>query len=262
MLLALTLSMLSGCFMIPKNTAWPPSSTQSGNSQDAKTTDSGEPESSVPASLIPATNPTQGYNNYITAKSNATQRITDAAEKSDSLAFTVAMNMVGMAFADLYLIPLTVYGTDPQVVQMALGFLGIKDVKFDGSGNEFSISYTDSNGAAIKQTCKYDPVKDQMTSTVYEADGRISVFFEYVNLGDNTYASQYYYLSNGSYQVMRSYFDQDNVTAFGMMSATEEPASILGKTGLNEDFVKNSEAYMILKDGKITIFDKGTITTN
>lgn len=258
LLFVMMLSMLSGCFMIPKNTTGPSSSTQSGNSQDAQATGN----ASDTGSIIPATNPSQGYNNYITIKSNATQRITDAAEKSDSLALTVSMNLMGVAFTDLYLIPLTVFGSDAQAVQMALGFFGIKDVKYNGSGNEFSISYTDANGAIIKQTCTYDPAKDQMTSTVYDADGNISVFFEYVNQENNTYASQYYFLSNGSYEVMRAYFDQDNVAAFSTVTAAEEPASILGITGLNEDFVKNSEMYMILKDGKLTVFDKGATSTN
>lgn len=257
-LLAVMLSTQSGCFMIPKNTAGPSTSTPSGNSQDAQTTGS----ASDTGSIIPATNPSQGYNNYITIKSNATQRIMDAAEKSDSLALTVSMNLMGVTFTDLYLIPLTVFGSDAQAVEMALGFFQIKDVKYNGSGNEFSISYTDANGATIKQTCTYDPAKDQMTSTVYDADGNISVFFEYVNQGNNTYASQYYFLSNGSYEVMRAYFDQDNVAAFSTVTAAEEPASILGKTGLNEDFVKNSETYMILKDGKLTVFDKGATSTN
>lgn len=261
-LFVMMLSMLSGCFMFPKKFAGPPESSQSGIGQDAQATGSAEQDSSDPASLAPATNPAQGYNNYIAVKGDAYDRVSDAAEKSDTLAFTVSMNMVGMTFIDLYLIPLTVFGTDAQAVQMALGFFGLKDVEYNGVGNEFSVSYTNSDGATIKQTCTYDPAKDQMTSTVYEADGKVSVFFEYVNQGNNTYASQYYYLSNGSYQVMRAYFDQDNVAAFSTVTAAEEPASILGKTGLNEDFVKNSESYMILKDGKITVFDKGTTSTN
>lgn len=262
-LFVMMLSMLSGCFMFPKKFAGPPESSQSGIGQDAQATDSAEQDSSDSESIIPATNPAQGYNNYITVRNDATQRIEDAAtEKSDTLAFTVLMNTVGMLSADIYLIPLTVFGTDVQAVQMALGFFGLKDVEYNGVGNEFSVSYTNADGATIKQTCTYDPAKDQMTSTVYDADGKVSVFFEYVNQGNNTYASQYYYLSNGSYQVMRAYFDQDNVAAFSTVTAAEEPDSIIGKTGLNENFVKNSESYIILKDGKLTVFDKGTTSTN
>jgi len=85
--------------------------------------------------------------------------------------------------------------------------------------------------------------------------------FEYVFLGD-AYAAQYYYPSDETYEIIRAYFDKDNVAAFGILSASDEPASILNKTGFNEEFVKNDESYIILVDGKLTVFDNGTTTTN
>lgn len=54
----------------------------------------------------------------------------------------------------------------------------------------------------------------------------------------------------------------DNVTAYGITAATSEPASILGQTNFNADVFKNDQSYIILKDGKLTVFDKGIILTN
>lgn len=254
-LFVMALSLLSGCFMFPKKFAGPSETSQSGSSLDAQAT------GGVNASMAPAKNPSQGYSNYITMKSNAAERITDASEKTDALTAAVSMNMLGISMVDISLVTLTMLSDDLKSSELALGMLGMKDVKISGSGNDYTIAYSDANGATIKQTCKYDVGKDQLSALLYDSNGELSMYFEYVKVGVG-YAAQYYFISNDSYQVIRAYFDKDNIAAFGMMSAAEEPASIIGKTGLSEDFVKNSETYMILKDGKLTVFNKGATSTN
>ena len=141
--------------------------------------------------------------------------------------------------------------------QAAMAFLGMKDVKITTDGSGYTITYKDGTGVAAKQTCQYDAGKDQLTTTMYDADSNITMFFEYVNLGDHTYAAQYYYPTDGKFQVIRAYFDTSDVAAFGSLNAAEKPASILGKSGLGEDFVKNEASYFILKGGKLTTFDQG-----
>jgi hypothetical protein len=284
MALGLAVSLLSGCFKLPKNvvqaiqSAKPSASSADGESakpsggakesaepgaEDSSKPDSNADaqESGAPADLAPAKNPSEGYTNYTTVKSDAMDRVSTASEESDSLGMTVAMSMMGIAMADLSLIALTVMTADPQGAEMALGMLGMTDVKITHNGDDYTVTYKDAEGGVNKQTCKYDASKDQLTSTILDPDGKVSMMFEYVNLG-NGYASQYYYPADGGYQVMKCVFDKDNVAAFGTMTATNEPASILGKNGFKEDFVQNEESWLILKDGKLTVFDKGTTTTN
>ena len=269
---ALILSMLGGCFRIPKNIIPKPSESQSDNDNDttadpeetedngSESEDNSNSDSGV-ESLKPAGNPSEGFSNYSTYKNSAYERVSSAAEESDSMAMTFAFGYLGVTMIDLSLITLTMLTEDITSSEMAMGMLGMEGAKITGSGNNYTITYTDSEGASIKQTCTYDPGKDQLTATLYDGDGKISLFFEYVFLGD-AYAAQYYYPSDEGFEIIRSYFDKDNVAAFGILTASDEPASILGKNNFNEDFVKNEESYVILVDGEMTAFDNGTTTTN
>ncbi|NLA88230.1 MAG: hypothetical protein GX847_13335 [Clostridiales bacterium] len=270
-ILALVLSILGGCGRIPKNLIPKPTESLSedgndkfgedtGNSGDYETPDDDSGSSGVD-SLKPAGNPSEGFSNYSTYKTAAYDRITTASEGSDSLAMTVGFGYLGVTMIDLSLISIAMITDDLESSEIAMGMLGMEGVKITGSGNDYKITYTDSEGAQINQTCTYDPGKDQMSSTLYDADGEIAIFFEYVFLGD-AYAAQYYFPSNGTYEVIRAYFDKDNAAAFGILTASEKPASILGKSSFNEDFVKNDESYVIFLDGKLTAFEDGEITTN
>jgi hypothetical protein len=271
MLFALILSLLGGCFKLPKNIIPKPSDSQSDtdNETTADKEDVEDPEdngqeddsnSGVVESLAPAQNPSQGFSNYSTYKSAAYDRISTASEGNDSLAMTVGLGYLGVTMIDLSLLPLTSLVGDPDTSQAAMSFL-FTDAKVSGNGNDFTITYKDSDGGEVKQTCTYDPGKDQMTSTMLSSDGSIGIFFEYVNLGE-AYAAQYYYPSDDGYEVIRAYFDKDNVAAFGILTASDEPASIMGQSNFNEKFVENEQSYVILVDGKLTVFDNGTTTTN
>ncbi len=270
--LALVLSILGGCGGAPKNLIPKPTESQpedrndttgedAGNSGDIESQDNDDSGSSGVDALKPAGNPSEGFSNYSTYKSAAYDRITTASEGSDALAMTVSFGYLGVAMIDLSLISITMITDDLKSSETAMGMLGMEGAKITGNGNDYTITYTDSDGAQISQTCTYDPGKDQMSSTLLDADGEIAIFFEYVFLGD-AYAAQYYYPSNDTYEVIRAYFDKDNAAAFGIFAASEKPASILGKNSFNEDFVKNDESYVIFLDGKLTAFEDGKITTN
>jgi hypothetical protein len=275
MVLALAVSLLSGCFGIPKNISQAiQSAAKSSASASASSSAAEEPaepdtqdaseseESSAPASLTAANSPSEGYLNYINVKSDAIERITNVAESSDELAMTVTFAVLGYSMMDLSLIWLTLFTDDMTGSEAAMAMLGMQDVKITANGSDYTITYKDGNDVAAKQTCHYDVGKDQLTSTLYDENNKITMFFEYVNLGENTYAAQYYYPSDDKYQVVRAYFDTTDVAAFGTESATDEPASIIGKSGMDEDFAKNGESYIIFKNGKLTAFDNGTTTTN
>ena len=261
MLLALMLTLLSGCFRLPKNVIEqlkPSASNEVSTTQvpqdDSQDNDNGSGDSDTPATLTAATNPSEGYQNYLTVKGDAIDRIMKATETSDAMSLTVTMSIMGYSMMDLTLIWMTLFTDDLLGTEAAMAFMGMKDVKVTSDSSGYTITFKDDNGGIVKQTCQYDAAKDQLTSTMYDADNKVSMFFEYVNLGDNTYASQYYYPSDDNYQVVRAYFDTSDVAAFGTLNSNEKPASILGKSGLDESFVKNDETYFILKGGKPTVF--------
>jgi hypothetical protein len=284
MLLAMALSLLGGCFRMPKEVsdiiqeaqnAYENDSDDSedededDDSDDADDTDvrpsddadDGDDEDGTGGSLTPASNPSEGYNNYITVKGEAIDRVMGVSEQADALTFTVSMSLMGVSMADLSLLAITAFSDDLQASEMALGWMGFEDIEIKGSGNDYTITYTDSEGKSVEQTCRYDPKTDSLESAVYNEDGTVAMFFEYVRQGD-AYVAQYFYPWDESYQIIRAYFDTDNIAAFGTCMAFEQPDSIIGQTGLDEGFVENEESYLILKDGKLTVFDNGTTTTN
>ncbi len=272
MFFAMVLALLSGCVSTPKDVtdiiedaAQSYAGSQSnedvaqGDSSDSQdAVDNFEEDADEP--LMPASNPSDGYDNYLTVKGDAMDRLTEASENADSM-MTVTMGLLGISMVDLSLITLTAFGEDLQASEMAMGFLGLQNVEITGNGNDYTITYIDADGVDVQQTCKYDPQKDQMTSTIVNADGTVAMFFEYVH-NDDAYAAQYYYPVDDTYQIIRSYFDMDNIAAFGIFAASEQPGSIIGQTGLDEEFVVNEESYMILKDGQLTVFSNGTTSTN
>ena len=103
---------------------------------------------------------------------------------------TVGFGYLGVTLVDLSLISLTMFTGDVAASELALSMLDMKDVKITNNGNDYTITYKDSEGASLKQTCTYDPVKDQLSSTLYGADGKIAIFFEYVSSA--TPMPQYY----------------------------------------------------------------------
>jgi hypothetical protein len=279
MLLALMLSLFTGCFFRPKLPNLPSNDQQEQNdnsnsenedndvaideedNEDSDSEDEDTDDSDPYASMEPATNPQTGFSNYSTVKGEAIDRIYTASESSDELSMSVAMSMMSIAMVDLGMLSLSILGEDPQIAASALSMFGYSDVDVKVSGNTYVVTYTDTEGVQMKQTCEYDTSKDQLTSTLYDGNGAVSMFFEYVNLGD-AYAAQYYYPDSDTYYVIRAYFDADNIAAFGSASSAAEPDSIFGGSSFDEKFVINDESYMILKDGKLTVFDNGTEMSN
>lgn len=270
--LALGATLLTGCFRMPKKmveavqSAKPTSSASSSETEEPPEPDEPSPPDSATdkpgasAAKVPAKNPSEGYTNYSSAKSAAMDRIYAALEESDDMGVSAGLGMLSIAMLDLSLVPLTVLNDYPEAAAGMLGMLGMEDVKVDGGNGDYTITYKNSEGQVNKQTCKYDVAKDQLTSTLYDQNGKESLIFEYVNLGGE-YASQYYFPSDDGYETIRFYFDMDNVAAYASITAKDAPASIIGKSGFNEDFITDAESYLILKDGKLTVMEDGEITT-
>jgi len=267
--LAFGATLLTGCFRMPKKmieamqSEKPTSSASSSETEEPDEPSQPDPASEkpgAPSDIQPAKNPSESYANYSSVKGAAMDRIYTALESSEDMGVSAGLGMLSIAMLDLSLVPLTVCNDYPEVAAGALGMLGMEDVKVDGKGGDYTITYKNSEGQVIRQTCKYDVAKDQLNSTLYDQDGKVTLIFEYVNLGDG-YASQYYFPSDEGYEIIRFYFDMDNVTAYATITAKDAPASIIGKSGFNEDFVTDAQSYFLLKDGKLTVVEDGEITT-
>jgi hypothetical protein len=166
------------------------------------------------------------------------------------------MSLFTVAAVDLSLIPLTVVSAG-EGGEMALEMLGMTDINVTHNGNDYSVSYKDPEKGTVTQACKYDPATDSLQSTITDSTGKETMFFEYVRIG-NGYAS-HYYMDNGdgTFTELTSFINDTDTAAFGIASASAQPASILGNTSLNEDFVKTAETYFILKGDSLKVFENG-----
>jgi len=207
-----------------------------------------------------ADSPATAYQKYSEMKSAAYDRINTIIGEHDELTLTVGMSLLPVAMVDLTLIPLTVIGIEGGAAGLA--FMGMGNIKIDQNGNVYTITYTDSDNNTIKQTCEYDKNSDSMKSIISGSSEKETMVFEYTKSGVG-YASQYTTLNEetGDYTLIKMYFDDSNEAAIGIETVTAAPDSIFKKSGFNADFVKNNSSYFLLKDGALTVFDKGTTTT-
>jgi hypothetical protein len=267
--IAMVFTMFAGCASVKPQASQPsgtvseePASTPAAVSEDPAV--SAEPETSPAAETSAAagvpTNPTDSYTAYINVKSGAYERISKKIEGNDELALSVGMSLFTVGAVDLALVPLTVVSAG-EGGEAALEMLGLTDVKVAQNGNDYTVSYTDPQNGAVSLACKYDPATDSLQSTVSDSTGKETVFFEYVKIGSG-YASQYYIDNgDGTFTELTSFINDTDTAAFGIKSADVKPASIMGNTSLNEDFVKTAETYFILKGDALTLFENGAEKT-
>ena len=270
MLLAIVVTMMAGCGVKPSanqssgnggNDGFGGSKTTSAPAASAAHSSSSGGSSSGGSSGSPK-NASDGYTKYEDVKGTSYDRISDKIGENPELALTAGMSIVAVSMVDINLIFISVLtGTDPNSAKMALAVLGIKDADVKVSGDTYTLAYTDADGKKVKQTCKYNAAKDQMTSSTFDESGKETMFFEYTDLGNDTYASQYYSVTDGKGSIVLCYFNKTNISAYGMGDAKEKPASILNTSKFSEDFVKTASSYYILKDDKITVSDNGTVKT-
>ncbi len=221
----------------------------------------GSAESAAPAGTEPAApaegsgTPSGSYGKYIDLKGKAFERISAKIEEKPELAL-YSMTLLPFTMVDLSLLPLSVMTSDSAAAAAALSMMGMKDVKLDTSGGKYSVTYTDSEGNKITQTCLYDAATDSVQSTIADQTGKETMFFEYVKVGSG-YAAQYYSVGDDENDVYTAFFDESNISAFGIQKANARPASIFKNTGVTLDLVKQGDTYMILQDGKLLVHDQG-----
>lgn len=216
-------------------------------------------DSAAPAVVSGDATPSASFTRYSTMKSNALTRITDMTGTNDELAL-YSLTLLPITMVDLTLIPLSLLTGETAYTDDALAMLGVQGLKIDNTNGGYTITYTDSEGKKLVQTCLYDAATDSIQSSITDESGKETMFFEYVKAG-NGYAAQYYTVDESGTTVITGFFDEFNISAFGLKSANQKPASIFKNAGVTVDIVKSGDTYMILQDGKLTVHDNGTDKT-
>lgn len=202
--------------------------------------------------------PSNGYSSFTEAKYNAYDKLTAKMNDNPELVW-YTLSLLPFTMIDLRLITIgALTSNDEATAKMALSFF-FENVDCSFSGDTYTITYSDNEGNKYTDTCVYDAAKDSMKVTTSDGSGNELLFFEYVKIAEGSYAAQYYYEEDGSFEMLALYFDND-VIALGSKQASSKPASIFGDTGIGMSFVKGCDSYYILDGEKFTIFDEGTET--
>lgn len=135
--------------------------------------------------------------------------------------------------------------------------LGIKDVSVTYDGQEFAISYTSADHSYnCKQTVKYDPDTDSLTSTACNYSLGITAHFEYVKTAGGYAVQSYMQNLGGAITVGKAFINNSSLLEFGLDVPNGPPAPIFGDTTQNFEIVKTCDVYCILDEEGLTIGEK------
>ena len=195
----------------------------------------------------------ESYAQYTEAKGTLTTAVMDIASTDENLLFAT-MELAGLALSDLALIPLTICGLEEMDVSY-LEMLGMMNAEYKSNGNEYSVTYKDSEGGTTVMEAKYDPATESVTAKIL-TDGEFSMVSEYTRTG-NGYAGQTWYPSDdGSFTISKITIDSADAMSgtIGIVNAAnQEPTSIFGKGGsIGQDFAKDADNWYSLADGKFS----------
>lgn len=186
------------------------------------------------------------YGAYIDAKSDVLDRLMDGIGNNPDTMMS-AFSFLGIAMSDLYLLPAMYFGMGETEVAAALAMMGAKDVTYSEQGNQYTISYKDSNEKQATLTGTYDKGKSLVATGT--TDGAENVYAEVYRTAFG-YVGQFYFIADDGtatlYQVSVSGADG----AFSVATGVDRPAALTGNEGV--DFPKSAKEWYAISGSTIT----------
>ena len=186
------------------------------------------------------------YGAYIEAKSAVLDRLMDGmGNNPDTMMSTFAF--LGIAMSDLYLLPAMYFGLGETQVASALAVMGAKDVTYNEQGNQYTITYKDSDEKQATLTGTYD--KGRSLVATGTTDGAENVYAEVYRTAFG-YVGQFYFIADDGtatlYQVSVSGADG----AFSVATGVARPTALTGNEGV--DFPKSAKEWYAISGSTIT----------
>ncbi len=101
-----------------------------------------------------------------------------------------ALELLGLPMMDLSLAPVAFIGMDETSLKIGLGILNAADIDYQVSGNNYALSYKDSEGITWKYEVQYEiGGKERSQCTLKKQEAEI-LYFEYMRTSFG-YAAQY-----------------------------------------------------------------------
>ena len=186
------------------------------------------------------------YSAYIDAKSKVISKIMDGLSNNPDTVMT-ALSFIGATMSDLYLLPAMYFGLGESSVASALAMMGAKDVVYQENGNNYSISYLDTNDQNAVLTGTFDSGKS--LTCVGSTNETENVFSE-VYKTDFGYVGQFYYIADDGTTTLYQFAISGEDGVVGMVNGGERPAALTGAE--SADFAASAPEWYAINGSTIT----------
>ncbi len=237
--LLLVLSLFSGCSK--KDSAAQEAATIA---QEAEVV---EEAAAADASYDASTNTASDfYSAYIDAKSKVVSKIMDGLSNNPDTVMT-ALSFIGATMSDLYLIPAMYFGLGESSVASALAITGAQNVVYQENGNNYSISYLDTNDQDAVLTGTFDAGKS--LTCVGSTNGTENVFSEVYKTAFG-YVGQFYYIADDGTTTLYQFAISGEDGVVGMVNGGARPTALTGTEGA--DFAASAPEWYAINGSTIT----------
>lgn len=191
--------------------------------------------------------PSVFYSEFLDAKNEVVTALSDGLASNPDTVWD-AMSLVGITMLDMSMLPATCFGLGQESTNIALAFMGLKDVDYTENGNSYTIKYKDNDGAVHEMSGEYDKSKGFL-KCVAKTDGKEILTSEYHKTSYG-YVSQFYAINDdGTTFVYKMAFNgKDGV--IGISKTMPKPSSLNGSEDI--DFPKECEEWYEIKNNVIS----------
>jgi len=189
------------------------------------------------------------FSAYMEAKSAVLNKITDGLTNNPDTMMS-AMSYLGATLSDLYLLPAMYFGLGESSVATALSMMGAKDVKYDEQGNNYTVTYKNSDELEAKLTGTYD--KGKSLVCVGSTAGTENVFSEVYRTSFG-YVGQFYAIADDGTATLYQFAISGADGVIGMSTGGARPAALTGAEAA--DFPKSTKEWFAINGTTITGID-------
>ena len=189
------------------------------------------------------------YSAYMEAKSVVLNKITEGLTNNPDTLMS-AMNYLGATLSDLYMLPAMYFGLGETSVATALAMMGAKDVTYDEQGNNYTVTYKNSDDLESKLVGTYD--KGKSLVAVGSTGGKDNVFSEVYRTSFG-YIGQFYYIADDGTATLYQFAVNGADGAVSMTTGGARPAPLTGSE--SADFPKASKEWFAISGTTITGVD-------
>ena len=186
------------------------------------------------------------YSAYLDAKSDVLNRLMDGIGNNPDTMMS-AFSFLGISLSDLYLLPALYFGLGEGSVAAALAMMGAKDVTYSEQGNQYIVTYKNSEDKDSSLTGTYE--KNQSLIAVGSTNGNEDVFAETYRTAFG-YVGQFYFIADDGTATLYQVSISGSDGVFGVMTGVDRPAALTGNE--SADFPKAATEWYAITGSTIT----------